>query len=191
MKPLPSIFIALLLAASGPAAPAQETNPAARLDYNAFKIIAEKNIFDPTRRGRRIPGPNVRQRVVEHLTFSGVGDDYGKTTAFFAGDGVPNVDFKTGDSVKGLKIAQINLDGVQLTDGTNTYVLDLDNRRSLSRTDGGPWSVVSEQFAANPARGLTRRSSSGETPTSDAVSAAPSGGASSDIIERLKKRKLD
>ena len=79
MKPLPSIFIALLLAASGPAAPAQETNPAARLDYNAFKIIAEKNIFDPTRRGRRIPGPNVRQRVVEHLTFSGVGDDYGKT----------------------------------------------------------------------------------------------------------------
>ena len=51
-----SILVSVLLAAAGMASLAQETNSVEGLDFDSFKIITQRNIFDPTRTGRRVRG---------------------------------------------------------------------------------------------------------------------------------------
>src|SRR5208282_3152728 len=99
MKSLAPIVMALFLAASSLTAAAQESNGAEKLDLDSFKIISQRNIFDPTRTGRRARS-RPAARLVERVSLVGTSVDPGEEAAFVTGDGVPDRPLKLGDAVK-------------------------------------------------------------------------------------------
>jgi hypothetical protein len=187
MKLFAPIIIASLLAASM-RAPGQETNTTEKRDFESFKIIAQRNIFDPTRTGRRAFGSRGPQRRVERVSLVGTSIDNGDAVAIFTGNGVPERPFKTGETVKDFKIVQITLDSVRLTGVTNTnmFVMDYDSRRSLRREENGPWQGSSDLSDPVPIA-----SGNADDPAPSASASAPpaGGGGESDIIKRLRMKR--
>jgi hypothetical protein len=153
MKRLTLILFSLLLAAGGVkaeetnsapaadtnAAPAADTSSAPAQDSNSFDLIVRKNIFDQSRTGLRRRGERPRAPRVERVILEGIGEGLGDAEAVFGGSSSSDRMLKVGDHLSGFRLSQITPDAVKLTDGTNTFVLDMEKRRSLRRTDDGPW----------------------------------------------------
>src|SRR5579862_9508940 len=66
-----SIYIAVLLAASSLTAVAQESNGLEKLDFDSFNIVSLKNIFDPTRSGRRTTVRSTPAIRIERISLAG------------------------------------------------------------------------------------------------------------------------
>jgi hypothetical protein len=155
MKRLTIILFSLLLAVGGLKARAQETNsePAAETnappaqDSNSFDLIARKNIFDQSRTGIHRGGERPRAPRIERVILEGIGAGLGDAEAVFGGGNSSDRMLKVGDHLSGFRLSQITPDAVKLTDGTNTFVLDMEKRRSLRRTDNGPWEGSMESAA--------------------------------------------
>jgi hypothetical protein len=182
-----SIFVSALLAALSLACLAQETNSVEGLDFDSFKIITQRNIFDPTRSGRRV-GRERPQLRIERVLLVGTVVDPREEAAQFTGAGVPDKFLKVGDSLKDLKVVQITEDGVRLKGQSNTFVLDFEKRRSLRREENGPWQGSSDISDPAPVASANadEAGSSASTPA-----LKPASGPDSDIIERLRKRKME
>jgi hypothetical protein len=151
MKPIPASFtlsaLAAFLAAAGLAAPAQDTNSVNPKDFSAFKIITERNIFDPNRRPSRASTPRVERTVVDSLSLAGTLSYSNVLLAIF--DGTKS-DYhralKTGESIAGHALARIDRDAVTLSAGTNE--LQLKVGMQLRRSEDGKWSVAEAGSAA-------------------------------------------
>ncbi|MCC6231624.1 MAG: hypothetical protein IT580_03215 [Verrucomicrobiales bacterium] len=172
-------------------------SPGARADYPSFRIISERNIFNPTRTARG-PGsgrPRETRRAPKVESISLVGTmAYAKGRfAFFDGS---SSEFRkvlqTGGTIAGHTIDEISQNGIRLRAGDQT--LDLMVSRHLRREDDGEWQL--SDIAAPPAAGSG--SGSGETPapttttpSSDASSASSSsgGGEVSDVLKRLMQQR--
>jgi hypothetical protein len=155
MKRLTIILFLLLLAAGGVKAqdqatnsePAADTNAQSGQDSGSFDLIIRKNIFDQSRTGIRHHGERPRAPRVERVILEGIGAGLGDAEAVFGGGSSSDRMLKVGDHLSGFRLSQITPDAVKLTDGTNTFVLDMEKRRSLRRTDDGPWEGSMESAA--------------------------------------------
>lgn len=135
----------LLLGCSSLLASAQPTNTPARLDYSAFKIIPERNIFNPHRYARSSAAsrPRETRRVarVESCVLVGVMNYEKGPFAFFDGT---SSDYrkvlKPEGSIAGYKLAEVKPTSVLLAAGTNT--LELRVGMQLRREDEGQWQVA-------------------------------------------------
>jgi hypothetical protein len=154
------------------------------LDYAAFRVIVDGNIFDPNRTSRR-PGATrarVAPRSVDSLTLVGIMTYEKGTFAFFDGT---SSDYKRAlkltDSIAGYKVTNITPNSVKLASGTNE--LDLSVGAQLRREEDGPWLLSSQSasYAAAPASASTNPTATG--------SDAASGGAESDVLKRLMQRR--
>ncbi|HUD45660.1 MAG TPA: hypothetical protein VMR33_02465 [Candidatus Baltobacteraceae bacterium] len=185
MKPLTLILITLLLAGGSVGASAQETNAPPGQDFSSFDIIARKNIFDQSRIGVSALGSRRRQPRIERITLLAIGVDPTHGEAYFGGNDAPERFLKIGDHVDGFELSRITPDCVRLTNASNTFVLDMDDRRSLRRVDGGPWEGSSDQ--ADPVDIATN--SADDTAAAPAASAeAPHPGESA-IERKLRLRR--
>jgi hypothetical protein len=186
MKKTTSILFTLLLAVSFGRAFAQETNSETGTDFTSFDIIARKNIFDQSRTG--ILGRNrPAQRVprIDRLTLLGIGGDHGNGEVYFSGAGGDRF-LKVGDHIDGFAVNRITLDSVRLVNASNTFVLDMDKRRSLRRMDDGPWegsSDISEPVVASTTD--VTASAGAATP----AGASPARPGESDIERKLRLRR--
>jgi len=162
-----------------------QTNSAAgtnRLDYSAFKVIVDRNIFDPNRFPLR-QGARPRPKSVDSVTLVGTMTYEKGTFAFFDGT---TADYKKAlklnDVIAGYKVTNIAPNGVQLATGTNA--VDLRVGMQLRREEDGPW-LPSSQAGSYAAK-------SASTSTNTLTSASPdaaSGDAESDIIKKLKQKR--
>ncbi len=142
---------------------AQSTNTPATLDYSAFKIIAERNIFNPNRRpsgpGRtRVAGTQPASRV-ESFTLVGLMEFEKGTFAFF--DGTSPGYHKTlqaSGEIAGYKLALVNPRLVKLVEGTNVFELQVGQQ--MRREDESDWFVADENGGSSRRR-TTRSSSRG------------------------------
>jgi len=174
-----AIFIALMTC--GLRARAQSTNAPGRLDFQAFKILTERNIFDPNRSsdsGRR----SESKRVARVESFALVGTlSYEKGNfAFFDGSGSAyRKALKIGDTIAGYKVAEIAADHV---------TLDADGRRvqlgvglQMKKQDEGEWQLAGRaELLAAPATASTVKAENS------------SGGEESDVLKKLmQKREQD
>ncbi len=100
-----------------------QTNAAAgtnRLDYSAFKLIVDRNIFDPNRFPRRGPGSRPAPKSVDSLTLVGTMTYEKGTFAFFDGTSSDyKKALKLNDVVAGHKVTNITPNSVTLAAGTN------------------------------------------------------------------------
>ncbi len=134
--------------------PAQPTNAPARLSYDAFRMISDRNIFNPNRVGRGAPRTTRRDPTpaahVESFSLVGIMSYEKGLFAFFEGT---SADFKKvlqADAVIGqYKVASVVPDAVKLTFGTNDYELKVGMQ--MRREDEGEW------FLSATGEGSSRR----------------------------------
>ena len=121
-------------------------------DYSAFKLITERNIFNPRRYASSAPKERRETRRairVDALTLVGTMKYEKGPFAFF--DGTSSSYRKVlqrGDNVGGFKVESIEGAGVKLSYGTNQ--IDLPVGAQLRREEEGDWHLVSAvEMAAN------------------------------------------
>jgi hypothetical protein len=155
------------------------------LDYASFKVIVDRNIFDPNRFPSRGPVV-VRQgppRSFDSLTLVGTMTYEKGTFAFFDGTSSQyKKALKLTDAIAGYKVTRIAPNSVKLASGTNE--LELSVGAQLRREEDGPWLLAgqSRSYAAAPASPAT-------TTTATTGSDAAASGADSDVLKRLMQKR--
>jgi len=159
---------------------AQSTNAVARPDYQSFKIITDRNIFDPNRSSgspRRTEGP--RPARVESFALVGTMSYENGTYAFFDGTSSSyRKAIKTGDMIAGYKVTDISPDRVKLE--TNGQQIELSVGVQMRKQDEGVWQLAgrAESFGtSSPATAATEKTESA------------SGGEESDVLKKLMQKR--
>jgi len=181
----------LLLAVTGclPAI-AQETNSVSRMDYPAFRIIAERNIFNQSRsRGSGRNGYRNRQdRRVRTDAFALRGTMSYEKGRFAFFDGTSS-DYRKAaqadDTIAGFKVAEVGRDSVKLE--SNGKQIELQIGMQMKKPEQGDWAVASGAEMID----LNASTSTGETNGTDnaQASSAGSAGGGSDILKRLLQKR--
>ena len=135
----------LLLAWNLPVS-AQPTNSHGRPDFSAFKLITDRNIFDPRRSPRNPSRPSRaetrRSFRAEYVTLVGIMRYDGQgPIAFFDGTSSQYQKvLKPADTIAGYKIAEIEPSYVKLAVGTNAFQLPVGMQ--LRRDSEGSWQLA-------------------------------------------------
>jgi hypothetical protein len=170
-----------------PGAGAGANSGPAGLDYAAFKMIVDRNIFDPNRFPRRTGTSIVRTPPtrVDSLTLVGTMSYEKGTFAFFDGTSSDyKKALKLSDVIAGYRVTNIVPDSVTLSTGTNELKLRVGMQ--LRREENGPWLLASRSgsYTAVPASPATNAAAA-SAPGSDPASSA----AESEIIKKLMQRR--
>ena len=176
------LWMMMILLLTGLTATAQNTNNTpGRRDFPAFKIITERNIFDPTRSpgsARRPDAPKLSR--VESFALVGTLSYEKGTFAFFDGSASEfRRALKLSDTIAGYKVTGISSHGVELeAEGKR---IELAVGMQMKRQDEGEWQAagLAESVVA-PAPATV---ASGEK-TEDT-----SGGEESDVVKKLMQKR--
>lgn len=132
-----------LFAGSLQAGSAQSSNAPLKLTFDSFRMVSDRNIFNPNRYARGTSRPTTRTSSqsaarVESLSLVGVLAYEKGYYAFFDGT---RSEYKqaleAGGTIGQYKVTQVTPDKVQLTLGTNTF--DLKVGMQMRREDEGDW----------------------------------------------------
>jgi hypothetical protein len=188
MKTTHCIILLISLAAPVAAMGIDATNgtgrASSRTDYVSFRILTERNIFDPRRSGRSVSRNERREpeRQVRTERFALLGTmSYEKGRyAFFDGSAS---DFrkvaKPADSIAGFRITEVAPTCVKL-EMTNGQILELCVGMQMKKIEEGDWQLAGK---ADAAEGTSRPASS-----SASLSSA-SGPESEEVLKRLQERR--
>ena len=174
-------IIACVLCIAGPGLlqSVAQTNTPTRLDYAAFKVIADKNIFNPNRyaRGsqnsRNTPRSTTPASRVESFTLVGLMEYEKGMFAFF--DGTSSNYRKTlelNGEIAGHKLASATTQSVILTDGTNHFELRVGSQ--MRREDDSEW-FVNDEGDSGTRRRMARGSSRGRIYGDSSTGNGPEG----------------
>jgi hypothetical protein len=148
-----SLATALLLRAACLPAAAQPTNSQGRPDFSAFKLITDRNIFDPHRSPRIGPrstrDQSRRSARTEYVALVGIMTYDGQgPIAFFDGTSSQYQKvLKPAESIAGYKVTRIEPTYVKLAVGSNEFQLPLGMQ--LRRDSEGKWQLA-EATEASP-----------------------------------------
>ena len=185
-------MIALLLMLT-PAVRAQVTNEVAntqtnysnRLDYSAFRIIADRNIFNPNRSGRSARGGGERQRQAKSDSFSLVGTmAYEKGWfAFFDGSSSEyRKVIKPDGIIAGYRVVEIAPSHVKLAlNGKDT---ELKVGTQMQRQEEGGWQMVAQAGSYSSSGRSTAAKTDSETSAESS-----SDGDGNDVLKRLLQKR--
>jgi hypothetical protein len=208
---LPILTLTLATAASRLAA-ADGTNAApaqpapvktdGKIDYQSFRIITERNIFDMSRTGAHFRNSPIHHAKVDYFTLVGTSSYEKGQFAFFDGSSSAyRQTCKPAESMAGYKITAIGSDYVELQ-ATNSKTIKMAVGTTIRREDNGPWSAPSAQsetvFADTGSRERERgnKGDTGGSAVADTPSAAEqksdassSGSSEDDVIKRMMQRR--
>ena len=122
-----------------------ETNAPAKLDYSAFKIIAERNIFNPNRSSRSGRSRAAQQRRPKADSFALVGtlsSEKGSFAFFDSTSSQYKKVLKRADTIAGYKVKEIALNHVKLESGGKEIELRVGNR--MRKQEGGEWRLAGQ-----------------------------------------------
>ncbi|HOA60143.1 MAG: hypothetical protein KA191_04665 [Verrucomicrobia bacterium] len=186
-----SVGILALIAWGGPGLQAAEESGASSQDnYEGFRIISERNIFNANRSGRaprrrETPRPS---RVDTVALLGTMSYEKGQFAFFDGSDPSYRATLKPGGTIADLKVLDIGANHVRLDVQGNR--LDLKVGSQLRREDGGEWKVAARDespggWTARPAA-ASSDSASGR-PTESSRTESGSSSSSSDTSEALKR----
>lgn len=134
-------WVVAALTALAASAPAQETNQVNPKDFSAFKIISERNIFDPNRLPPRT-APPPPPAIVDSFGLYGTMEygEKGPLAVFSGSHSEYHKVLETGGSIAGFTVKKIGRDDVKLFSGTNET--DLKVGMQMRRNADGNWSVA-------------------------------------------------
>lgn len=187
----PLLALVLLFATAGFSSAAGTTNgaavvPSTRGEFVAFKVVSERNIFNPHRSKRAGDRPPPRTEPEKRVTmdrFALLGTmSYEKGRyAFFDGS---SSDFrkvaKPDDSIAGFKIAEVAPTCVKLM-LTNGTLLELCVGMQMKRSEDADWQLAGKADSASGSSGSSSSGSSSSSGTSTPES--------DDVLKRLLQRR--
>ncbi len=145
------ILLGLLLVASEPglAADTPRTNTPAKQEFSSFRLITERNIFNPRRYARRDARERRPAARIESFALVGTMSYEKGPFAFFEGS---RSDYrkavKPDDSIAGYAIKEIASSYVKLANGTNEIKLPVGMQ--MRREEEGEWQVSAIAEAPAP-----------------------------------------
>jgi len=159
---------------------AQSTNVVSRLDYEAFKVITQRNIFDPNRSSRSgRPTDSPRPARVESFALTGTLSYEKGTYAFFDGSSASyRKALQIGDSIAGNKVAEITTDHVKLE--ANGQQIELSVGMQMKKLDEGDWQVGGRAESSSAAAPATASNDKAEN---------SSGGEDGDVLKKLLQKR--
>jgi hypothetical protein len=177
-----------VLFASLALARAQSTNTPSRLDYQSFKLITDRNIFDPDRSPRSARNPRSDPRRPARVeSFSLVGTlSYEKGTfAFFDGSSSEyRKALKCADTIAGYKVCEITANRVKLE--ANGQQIELPVGAQMRRQDDDDW-ALSESGGSSASTASTLASN--DKAESSSSSTSGSDGEENDVLKRLLQKR--
>ena len=137
--PIGATALAALMLAGFFSAAAQETNRIKPNDFSAFRVITDRNIFDPNRRPRVASGP--APAIVDSFSLAGtMSYEKGRFAVFDGTSSEYHKVLEPGGSIAGYTVKEIRPDAVKLVSGTNQ--LELAVGMQMRRNAEGRWSVA-------------------------------------------------
>ena len=190
MKYRTVVLLAVAFVSMGQSGFSQSTNAPARLTYDSFRTVSDRNIFNPNRYARGAGRPQTRTAAVpasrvESFSLVGIMAYERGVFAFF--DGTKS-DYKQALQVDGAlgeyKVISVSPDEVKLATGTNTFALKVGMQ--LRREDEGDW-FLSEGGEAPRKRIVSTRSRTrggprGESTTEGGTSSGEMNGEEPEVI---------
>jgi hypothetical protein len=164
-------------------ASAQNTPTPDTPEFDDFRLIIDRNIFNPNRSGRSAPQiarSTSRSPQIDSFTLVGTLGDHDNWIAFFDGS---RSEFrgrlKLQDTIGDYVLGAISNSGVLLVNGTNELHLRVGSR--MRREDNGPW-VAAEREEPRRDRDTSPRqeSTSANTSATDA---------DSEVLKRLMQQR--
>jgi hypothetical protein len=172
---------------------AQETNSPSRLDYPTFRLISERNIFNPNRSTRSArAGQEAAEKEVTIESFALVGtllsDETGRFAFFEGTRSEYRKVLRPADTIAGYKIAEITPKNIKLeADG---QVVELPVGMQMKRPDQGEWQVAARaELVANTSRTIASSENGASAEKTEAGSDASAGGGESDVLKRLMQKR--
>ena len=183
------IFIIVLVLAVGCFANAQSTDDSTTTDFSTFRIIPERNIFDPDRYPHEVRqhhhstgtptfalAGTMSYRKGMFAFFDGTSEDYQKA-------------LQQGGTIAGYTITKITFDGVTLSAGGHETNMSVG--AAMQQEADGSWHLV----AAGDWTGASATESETGAETENTTNAAPApvapsgGGPESDVLKRLMQQR--
>ncbi len=166
-------------------APRNESSIAPSASFDAFRVVADRNIFNPNRTGRRERTVEEPAPRLDTITFVGMLDADGGRRAFFDGsDSSYRKALRAGESIDKFKIVSVSADRVQLERDGKAMTVALGQQ--LRRPEGADWTLVGEDVARRE-REAAARAAASATPDPSAPPAIPAD--ASDTLRRLMEAR--
>lgn len=151
--------------------------PRAPSSYDAFSVIADRNIFNPNR--TRARGPEEVPPKVDTIALVGIVHDEGNIFAVFdSPDESYRKALKVGEKIAGFAVTKIDDDHIELSKGENEKPFSFRMSQQLRRVEGGEWRTTGRDFV--------RTDSSRDRATKD-TPAIPSD--ASAVLRRLMEQR--
>jgi len=183
-------MIAILLGAHGALAQDAKSPPAApaapvvnkTVNFDAFRLIGERNIFNPNRVGRS-RGSDAPQPRVDTIALVGTMQYEKGVFAFFDGSGANyRKTLQTGGTIAQYTVTSISPDGVELVRDKKPLALKIADQ--LRRPEGGDWTLVGGGAVRSEAQAAEVEGA----PAIPAPLAIPAD--ASDVLKRLMEQRL-
>jgi hypothetical protein len=152
--------------------------------FETFRVVLERNIFNPNRAPRGRVAPEEKPPRVDEISLVGTMQSEKGLLAFFdSADSEFRKNLREGDSIAGFTVRRIAADGVELLRDEQPIALKV--AQQLRRPEGGDWTVN----AASPDAEM-RAASSPEGARSAAAAAATEIPANaSEVLKRLMQQR--
>ena len=172
---------------TAPASPAQarpESSVAPSAPFDNFRVVSDRNIFNPNRSGRRERTSEEAPPRVDVISVVGTMESDRGLRAFFDGsDSSYRRAVRVGESVDKFKVTKISPNVVELErDGKS---LSVQVGQQLRRPEGSDWDLVGEEVLRREAQ---ERATTEARRDPNAPVAIPEG--ASDIEKRMRERRL-
>jgi hypothetical protein len=181
------VAMVAVLMAGGLFAAAQSTNAPARTDYSSFRVIVERNIFNPNRypRTSRSSQRSTPQSVPAFLLVGTL--DYQKGTfAFF--DGTTS-DYRKvlqrDGNIAGYTVTEITLDGVKLAAGGKQIEMKIGAQ--MRQESAGAWELSGQSEL--PASAAADTTSPSDETSAASASSSSSSGEENDVLKKLMQQR--
>ncbi len=154
-------------------------------DFPAFKLIDERNIFNPNRRpgsARGAEGESVKPAKIDRFSLIGTLIYEQGSFAFFDGtEAQYRTVLKPSGTIAGFKLLEITPNHVRLNSASNT--VDLPMGMQMKRQDEGDWQLVAEtEIDGTPGSG-----SNADEKSSEESSGSEAG--ADEVLKRLMQKR--
>ncbi len=192
--------VATEVSTNAPAAPAPTRISGKKVEFAEFRLIGDRNIFNPNRsprsnRGGR-GGPERKPVKIETFTLVGLMTyDRGDVAYFDSSASAFRKSVRTNDTIAGYRVTSLTPTEAKLEADGKTIVAHVGTK--FRRTDGGPWETAAAggTFSVEPkpetasADGSKDVEPSSDDATDKETSGGGSGGAVNDVLKRLMQKR--